>query len=543
MSSVIDNIRSAVLRTGATAMTDGQLLERFVTRRDNAAFEALLLRHGPRVLGVCRRLLHHEQDAEDAFQATFLVLVRKAARVQPADQVGNFLYGVACHAARKARAAAARRHAKERQLARADRQEPGDEVERRELRRLLDGELRRLPAVYRAAVVLCDLGGQTRAEAARQLGWPEGTVAGRLARARALLARRLAQRGLALSSGALVAALSGEVSAGVPVPLVSAVLRAATQGPAPGQAVALANIVTNALLVSKLKTAAVVLLAAGVVGTGSRIRSSRAAELADPAAPPVPQRAGNVAGKTAAIAEDRLAEVLRQWEEATPPARECRYSFTWTVYDTTFNPPPQVYRGEVFISRPDRLRVEARDTDGKRTVIAVCAEGHARVYLFGDKKIFTFPFDPDTGSVSLPEKEKPDGPYVATPQWLESLVDRTCEEAAWTFLGFPVRGLQKRFAIRLEKEDDHWTYLRLKEKRRKGRPRPEGDWQVVLAKKGHWVRRIVRSHDSGGVVAVDFTEPRKGKNPPSAWELPFKELPADWKLVGWPSPPAGVPHD
>src|SRR5689334_17399069 len=149
--------RAAAALARAGGVADGELLSRFVRGRDGAAFAELVRRHGPMVLGVCRRLLRQEQDAEDAFQATFLVLARKAHAVRPADRVGPWLYGVARHTALAARRAAACRRAHEAAVAgrRAGRDAaPGPD---RELREVLDLELARLPERYRAAVVLCDL--------------------------------------------------------------------------------------------------------------------------------------------------------------------------------------------------------------------------------------------------------------------------------------------------------------------------------------------------------------------------------------------------
>src|SRR5262245_51040356 len=117
MNRVIQHLRSAVLRREDWGLTDGQLLGSFVERRDEVAFEVLLRRHGPMVLGVCRRVLRNEHDAEDAFQATFSVLVRKAASVRPRELVANWLYGVAYQTALRARVAAAKRRVKERQVA------------------------------------------------------------------------------------------------------------------------------------------------------------------------------------------------------------------------------------------------------------------------------------------------------------------------------------------------------------------------------------------------------------------------------------------
>src|SRR5262245_37708928 len=171
---------------------DGPLLARFVACRDEAAFAALVRRHGPLVLGVCRRVLRHAQDAEDAFQATFLVLVRKAASIVPRERGANWIYGVAHQTALKARATAARRKGRERQVTGMPEPAVAEQDHWRDLQPLLDEELSRLPDKYRSVIVLCDLEGKSRKETARQLGCPEGTVAGRLARARAMLAKRLA---------------------------------------------------------------------------------------------------------------------------------------------------------------------------------------------------------------------------------------------------------------------------------------------------------------------------------------------------------------
>src|SRR5262245_43828045 len=160
------------------------------------------------VWGVCRRVLRNYHDAEDAFQATFLVLIKKAASVVPREMVANWLYGVARQTALKARATTARSGARERQViqipeAAATDQELGDD-----LQRLLDQEFGGLPDIHRVAIVLCDLEGKTRKEAARQLGVPEGTLAARLARGRVMLAGRLARHGLAVSGGTLAVALA-----------------------------------------------------------------------------------------------------------------------------------------------------------------------------------------------------------------------------------------------------------------------------------------------------------------------------------------------
>jgi RNA polymerase sigma factor (sigma-70 family) len=265
-------------------MTDGQLLERFLSCRDEAAFAALLRRHGPMVWGVCRRALQRVEDAEDAFQATFLVLVRKGATVVPRERVANWLHGVARQTAVKARALASRRAACERQVPELPEPAAAGEGPWSDLRPLLDGELSRLPDRFRAVVVLCDLEGKTRREAAAALGVPEGTVAGWLSRARASLAARLTRRGVAPSGGALAVLLSRNgPAAGAPLGPVSSTLRAATLVAAgdaaaasaiPANVAALTEGVLRTMLVTRLKIAAAVLLLAF---TGLGLCASRGA--------------------------------------------------------------------------------------------------------------------------------------------------------------------------------------------------------------------------------------------------------------------------
>ncbi len=291
MSSVIQHFRRAALRHDGGGLTDGQLLERFLTAPSpvpyqageravqEAAFEALVRRHGPMVLGVCRRVLKHTHDAEDAFQATFLVLVRKAASLLPRAAVGNWLYGVAYHTALKARAATMRRWAKLAQVRDMPKREALMEDTREDWQPLLDQELSRLPDKYREPIVLCDLEGKTRREVARQLGIPEGTLSGRLTTARRRLAKRLARHGVTLSAGSLAAILSQNGAlACVPAPLVVTTVKAATvvaagqaatAGVISAKVTALTEGVMKGMLITKLKVTAVFCVAVGVLAIGS----------------------------------------------------------------------------------------------------------------------------------------------------------------------------------------------------------------------------------------------------------------------------------
>jgi RNA polymerase sigma factor (sigma-70 family) len=177
--------------------TDSQLLTRFALQQDQAAFAALVRRHGPMVRAACRRVLWDAHAVDDAFQTTFLVLVRKARAIARPELLGNWLYGVAYRVALKARAKAARRSRHEQQAPGNTVVDPMVEVTSREWRSVLDAELRQLPEQYWAPLVLCYLKGKTNAEAACLLGWPSGSISGRLARARELLRQRLVRRGLA----------------------------------------------------------------------------------------------------------------------------------------------------------------------------------------------------------------------------------------------------------------------------------------------------------------------------------------------------------
>jgi len=264
----------ADLRPEGDGMTDGELLARFVRSRDEDALAVLVRRHASMVWGVCRRLLNHH-DAEDAFQATFLVLVRKAADV-PGQAVANWLYGVARQTVVRLRATAAKKGRRETQV--VNMPEPTvAEVRDADLQVAVDEELSRLPDHYRGVVVLCDLEGMTRKEAARQLGIPEGSVASRLARARALLAKRLALRGVVFS-GTVAAVLSGSESASASPALVASTInaasvlaagKAAATGAISVKVAALTDGVMKAMLITKLKSAIAVVFVLGFVVAGA----------------------------------------------------------------------------------------------------------------------------------------------------------------------------------------------------------------------------------------------------------------------------------
>jgi RNA polymerase sigma factor (sigma-70 family) len=204
MNNVLRQIRRLVARPGAGAQSDEDLLERFIVHHEEEAFGALVRRHGPMVLGVCLRLLRHRQDAEDAFQATFLTLVRKGGSIRQRGSLASWLYRVAFRISLRLKARADKRNGSESLGDATVDADPSAEAAWRELRPLLDGELQKLPAKYRAPMVLCYLEGKTYEEVADELGCPKGTVAIRLLRAREMLKRRLVRRGLVAAAGAVM---------------------------------------------------------------------------------------------------------------------------------------------------------------------------------------------------------------------------------------------------------------------------------------------------------------------------------------------------
>jgi RNA polymerase sigma factor (sigma-70 family) len=272
MKAVIQHLRTVAMCGKGDGPSDGQLLECFLVRRDETAFTTLVRRHGAMVLGVCQRVLRNVHDAEDAFQATFLVLARKAASVRPRDMVGSWLYGVAYRTALKARTMNAKRRAKERQAGQLPRSESSADEE---LLAQLDYELNRLPDKYRVPIVLCELEGRSRKEVARLLGVPEGTLSWRLAQAKKMLAKKLSRHGLAVTGGVLAAVMApGTASAFLRASTVKAAL---TAGAVPAEVLTLTEGVIKTMLLSKLKItacAAALMMLAGVGATALTHRAT-----------------------------------------------------------------------------------------------------------------------------------------------------------------------------------------------------------------------------------------------------------------------------
>jgi RNA polymerase sigma factor (sigma-70 family) len=367
LSPFLRQLRRLVGPTTAGGLTDAQLLERFVAGRDEAAFEVLVWRHGTLVWNVCRRLLRAEHDAEDAFQATFLTLVRKARSIGKRQAVGSWLYKVAYRVALRARAGAVKRTVQSLEFDVPDRD--AEVTDWRELHALLDEEVQRLPEKYRMPFLLCQLEGKSIEEAARCLGCPLGTVGTRLARARQRLRGQLARRGLTLTGGVLATLLSEKV---LPAALVATTVRAglsfatnkvATAGVVSGKVLTLTEGVLHTMFLSKMKTAVFVLLAVGVIGAGASLLTFHA--LAEEPKKAEPPKAADVdLSDIPALRKARLEAVGKAFEEVLAGFRSgakdvesvYRWSLRWLEIEKEMKPGKE---GEVAALEAHMLRMKA----------------------------------------------------------------------------------------------------------------------------------------------------------------------------------------
>jgi len=327
-ADVLSYLRRVCAIQEARDQPDGQLLERFVVQRDEAAFGALVHRHGPMVLGVCQRVLGDLHAAEDSFQATFLVLVRRAASLARHKPVGGWLHAVAQRVALKARAQTAARRIKERRVDIMPRAEPLDELTWQELRGVLDEEIARLPEKYRTAIVLCYFEGRSHDKAAKELGVPKRSLTSRVERGRELLRQRLVRRGITLSVGALATAL-GEKALAAPVAAMLtiktvkagmsvAVGKAVAAGWISAQAVVLAEeaaagmLGINGKLVVMVLTLGLAVGGAGVAGYGVLAGKEQPAKAEQAQTPPPKAYKDGRAKKATAIAKEVQSEPLPQ---------------------------------------------------------------------------------------------------------------------------------------------------------------------------------------------------------------------------------------
>jgi RNA polymerase sigma factor (sigma-70 family) len=321
LCTAINQLRQIIGEQSGCTLTDAELLASFVEHGDQASFEVLVWRHGTMVLNLCRRILHDSHEAEDAFQATFLVFARKASAIAAGTALGSWLYKVAYRVALRISAKTARQRVHQGPLDDVPAPEATDDALWRDLRPVLDEEIERLPEKYRAPFVLCYLQGHTNEEAAKQLGCPKGTVLSRLSRGREWLRTRLLRRGVALSAGGLTTALfQNSASAAVPPALVGSTTTAGTAfaagktmtGVVSTSVLSLTQGVLRTMFLTKLKFAAGAALALAIVGTGTGWLTHEAlAQRTPPAkAERAPGRARDAAaapdfhGKVTAVAKD-----------------------------------------------------------------------------------------------------------------------------------------------------------------------------------------------------------------------------------------------
>jgi RNA polymerase sigma factor (sigma-70 family) len=326
LSPVVRHIRRLVAADLGRELSDTELLQRFAADREERAFAALFRRHGPLVWSICYSVLHHRQDTEDAFQATFLLLARRAGSIRKTEAVASWLYRVAHRVATKAGQNMARRRFQERQGDQRQVSPPEAEAAWRELQALLNEEVQRLPEKYRAPFILCCLEGKTGPEAARQLGWKVGTVTGRLTEARKLLQRRLGRRGVALSSvlAAATVAQAGAATAcaalaeGTVKAALAFTTQAATAGLVSAKAAALVEAVAKQLAVTKLKVATALLLGGALLtaGAGALMHTALAAK-ETPTAASQPQ-------------QPRAKKEVRERSESSKPGAEGKDSIRYS---------------------------------------------------------------------------------------------------------------------------------------------------------------------------------------------------------------------
>jgi RNA polymerase sigma factor (sigma-70 family) len=289
--SMLPQLRDASFQKFSAA-SDAELLECFVSKRDEVAFEVLLRRHGPMVYAVCLRVLHHKQDAEDAFQATFLVLAHKAAAVSPRSKLAGWLHGVAHKTALKARSRAYHRSEVEKRVPVRSPDEMNTDLHATEVEAVLDQEIAGLPERYRLPIILCDLEGRLRAEVAGMLRCSEGTLSSRLTRGRRMLADRLHRRGVGPAVGGIAVVLASRsnvlaeslILETVPVALSSLASSAGVGDAASPNVAQLATGVMKSMFLNKLRTAAV-----GVLGVAALVIAALASY--ESQAAPAPKRA------------------------------------------------------------------------------------------------------------------------------------------------------------------------------------------------------------------------------------------------------------
>jgi RNA polymerase sigma factor (sigma-70 family) len=538
VSPLIHYLKSMAIASGSIALSDSQLLHRFVASSDETAFAVLVQRHGPLVLGICSRLLQHEQDAEDAFQATFLVLASKAETIRRRTSLASWLHGVAERVARKARRTQARRRERAMPLPEVATPEATPDLFWRDLRLVLDQEIARLPERYREPFVLCYLQGQTNAEAAQLLGCPKGTVLSRLARARAHLARRLRTRDIALPAAALTTVLTGDTLCAA----VSSKLADSTAGlatllktgqalPASASSQVFALTTGGMTKMSWTKTSVVV----ATVLTGALLTTTLWGQR--PLAPPVapsPETATEAKLAPAAVKEDKkektsVQEILRRWTEADQRVRESHWRFERTINDRTFGQ-KIVSKGQTSIKKPDLFRVDIQNKDGGMEEILLGESGRLHRFDFRQKceHIGSLPKDLSLGLLH-PEGYRPARRTTKILFIFEINWEMLNQEFSWTVLGPQPRTLPSLFDVHLVKEDRWYLYLEITPKDSEDKKSLKHA-RVVLDRDSYQVRQHWWELPNDNSVCIDYLDRQTNPQPPITRESLLKGLPTKgWK--------------
>jgi RNA polymerase sigma factor (sigma-70 family) len=493
--TLVQGVCQTLCRDQEQALTDAHLLKRFAEHEDEAAFAALVRRHGPMVMGVCRRVAQNPHDAEDAFQAAFLILVRKAASIARRELLAGWLYGVAYHAALKVRVATMKRRTREKQV-----MQMPDPAAREsdpcgaEVLALLDRELSRLPQKYQAPILLCDLEGKTRKEAALLLACPEGSLSSRLSRARALLAKRLARHGLAVSGGALAEALARpEAAPALPPAVVASTVESAASIAAGHAAAGIAPKVTDltegvlkAMLLTKLKKSVLVLVVGLLVL--AMVGSVYRAFTREPAEANSPDRQRPRSDQRAAAARADEKSIQGTWKVVSAE----RYGLTWKNIDGEFvmqDPRPMAF--PISPELPGRVTFAGHDCSSEY------AQEEGRTLVEKD----TFTLDPARKPKWI-TLTAADGAIICGIYVLDGDELRLC----WQY--GPHRGLRPRdFKTKTEtdQEDDNeiWVLKRQapqgrKKVERKGESKAvpiQQSWEGILPK-----RRLIKESPPDGFV-------------------------------------------
>jgi len=538
-NAVVCYLRRIARADHLVARSDGQLLESFIEENDHGAFAVLVHRHAPMVFGVCRRILAHTQDADDAFQATLLVLVRKARSIVPRERVAPWLYGVACRTARKARAVAARRRRREKQLITLpEGQAPLRPQIYQELIPLLDQELSRLPEIYRIPIILCDLQERPIAQTARQLGWPQGTLAGRLARGRAMLAKRLTRHGFGLCAVSPAALLTTD-SPAMPQALAAHAIRAASHWTVHGmetgivstRVASLAKGVLESMLVSKLVPVAAVII--GIVLSATGLFGYKiAARESDPPVPVVGKTQDPVESKPEkpkppvvsakepekrkpgaeeAPANDRLEVVLREWAKADHEIRDLHCKLRRIKDDRVYGT-KETADGEAWIKKPDLWRVELKPV----------GKGLASTIILTEKEIVLREGSKEARFSRLPPTDN----QQSLKFWGFNITFDFSYLSRMLPFGIPVSDIRSYYTVRLTGEDRFYSYIELLPKSNKDRA-----WftsmKLAFTRKTHLLRLVTYGEPNGNQTHWDILDLQTNVNPPITRDFILKGLHLD----------------